>query len=101
DICFGPAMDSATVRAGKFLLGHLCLWPKFLFNRATGVSESRSRRTTHEQTLQIGASFRFRFPSRRFKIKSPGHFRDDKQCALSRYRKVTSPSSPDRLQSGE
>jgi hypothetical protein len=101
NVCLSPAMDSTTVGAGKFLLLHFCRRPKFLFNRATGISEFRGRGTTHEQAFQIGASLRFRSSSRWVEIKSPGHVRVDKQCALWRCRRATSASSRDRPQSGE
>ena len=101
NVCLGPAMDRTAVRAGKFLSLHFCFRPAFLFNRATGISEFRGGRTTHEQAFQIGAGFRFRFPSRRVKIKSPSHVRAGKQSVLWRYRRVTSASSRDRPPSDE
>jgi hypothetical protein len=100
NVCLGPAMDRATVLAGKFLSHHFCVRPEFLFNRAAGISEFRSGRTTHEQAFQIGAGLQFR-SSRRVKIKSPCHVRAGKQSVLWRYRKVTSASSRDRPRSGE
>ena len=101
NVCLGPAMDSPTVCAGKFLSHYFCGRPTFLFNRATSISEFRSGRTTHEQAFQIGAVLRFRSPSRRVKIKSPCHVRAGKQSALWRYRRGTSASSLDRPPSGE
>lgn len=95
---FGPAMDRATVCAGKFLAHHLCGWPAFLFDRPTRISEFRSGRTTHEQAFQICAGLRFGAP-RRIKIKSSCHIRGGKQSVLWRCRKATSASLPDRLPS--
>ena len=85
-------MDPTAMGAGKFLLLHFCRRPEFLLNRATGIRQFRRGGTTHEQTFQIGAGLWLRSLSRRFEIKSRGHVRADKQCALLRCRMATSAS---------